>query len=468
MELEKFELNKYLELEEFKIRISNKQLLKFFKKTYERTVLIFNQIQENKKNNLEIVKEETNPILWQCGHIIYFYKKHCRHYFDINFENESFLNNAFDFYDSFITKLEFRYDKNKLLNFDILLDDYKNLYNIIYKKIESGDITHKHKYVLMLSILHNEMHIEALIFTCLNMNYNLPNFLSIRLTNLSLRDYSKKIINDIEFVDIKSRSFIQGSRSNSYFLSFDNERPVFRKYVDSFQMSKYPITERQYLQFVLEGGYNKEQYWTKESWDWKLKNEINCPLYWKLNNLDKRYTNYPVMNVSWYEAQAYCKWAGYRLPKECEWEYVATNCGKTVFPWGDKMESKNCNLNYTINGPLEVTDSRLSFEKNNFGVKQLIGNIWEWCEEPIYPYDGFSIDPVYREMSYPFFGFKKICRGGCFAVPDYLIHSRYRNAQMPDCRIQFIGFRVCKKKDDLNLKNIRKTRRYKMQKIINL
>ena len=80
MELEKFELNKYLELEEFKIRISNTQLLNFFKKTYERTVLIFNQIQQNKKNNLEIVKEETNPILWQCGHIIYFYKKHCRHH----------------------------------------------------------------------------------------------------------------------------------------------------------------------------------------------------------------------------------------------------------------------------------------------------------------------------------------------------------------------------------------------------
>ena len=195
--------------------------------------------------------------------------------------------NAFDFYDSFITKLEFRYDKNKLLNFDILLDDYKNLYNIIYKKVESGDITNKHKYVLMLSILHNEMHIEALIFTCLNMNYNLPNFISVKLTNLGLRNYNKNIIYDIEFIEINSRSFIQGSRSNSYYLSFDNERPVFRKYVDSFQMSKYPITESQYLRFILAGGYNREQYWTEESWKWKLKNEINCPLYWQLNNLDK-------------------------------------------------------------------------------------------------------------------------------------------------------------------------------------
>ena len=130
------------------------------------------------------------------------------------------------------------------------------------------------------------------------------------------------------------------------------------------------------------------------------------------------------------------------------------------------MNAGLVNLNYKINRPLEVNDERLIFEKTLFGVQQLIGNVWEWCEEPIYPYDGFNIDPVYREMSYPFFGFKKICRGGCFAVPDYLIHSKYRNAQMPDCRIQFIGFRVCK--DYTDLKKVRKTRRLKITNCIEM
>ena len=64
--------------------------------------------------------------------------------------------------------------------------------------------------------------------------------------------------------------------------------------------------------------------------------------------------------------------------------------------------------------------------------------MWEWCEEDIYPYNNFTMDYVYKEMSYPYFG-KKICRGGCFAVSDFLIHSKYRNAQEPDCQIQFIG-----------------------------
>ena len=102
----------------------------------------------------------------------------------------------------------------------------------------------------------------------------------------------------------------------------------------------------------------------------------------------------------------------------------------------------NCgNLNYSGN----ITDVTDYFQGDNkLGVRQLFGNVWEWCQEPLYPYNGFKIDPVYREFSYPFFGFKKILRGGCWAAPDILINSRYRNAQMPDCRIQFTGLRIFK------------------------
>ena len=101
-------------------------------------------------------------------------------------------------------------------------------------------------------------------------------------------------------------------------------------------------------------------------------------------------------------------------------------------------------FNTYINPNIFTNKTNDRYDSLNFDhVSQLIGNIWEWCEESIYPYDGFTIDPVYREMSYPFFGFKKICKGGCFAAPDFLIHPRYRNAQQDDCRLQFIGFRVC-------------------------
>ena len=454
MDLEKITLNKYLNKEEFKIKISSERLLQIFTETFNRTKKIFLEIINNNKTGLEKSshKEDINPILWQCGHIVYFYIKHCSKHF--TFDNKGDNINIINFYDSYLTKLEFRYNEEKLVKMNILLNKFQNFYNSI--QLNSLNLNHRRKYVLLLSILHNEMHIEALIFSGLNLGYSLPNFISLRLTNISLRTFNKNILTNIKFINIKCKTFIQGSRNSSHYLSFDNERPSFRKYLEDFYISEYPITEYQFLQFILEGGYENKNYWTEESWKWIKSNKIYCPIYWSLDNFKYRETNYPVCNISWYEAKAYCKWAGYRLPSESEWECVASNYGKYKYPWGDKMESKYCNLNYTINGPLEVNDSRLKIEKSYTGVKQLIGNIWEWCEDSIYPYDDFSIDPVYREMSYPFFGFKKICRGGCFAVPDYLIHSRYRNAQMPERRLQFIGFRVC---NDINFKKIRNKRR---------
>jgi len=462
LKLDKNQLSKILEREEFKIRITKSRLLEIFSKTYHRTVKIFNQIIDNyDKNGLEksLNGEDINPVLWQCGHIVYFYKKHCFNFFNLQVTDD--LEIYIKFYDSFLTKSKYRSNRNRLLDMYILLeefeevykkitdgiinginnDKYNQIYNDIYNKIE----TKKRYYVLLLSILHNEMHIEALIFSGYNLGYLLKDFISIRLNNISLRQKTNDTIKKIQFSHIKGGNFIQGTENKSLYLSFDNERPAFKKVIKDFSISKYPVTEHQFLQFILDGGYNDNTYWFEESWDWIQSNNIKCPLYWSIDNLLERDTNYPAMNISWYEAKAFCEWTGSRLPYESEWEYVATCCGKYNYPWGNEMKPEYCNLNYMVNSPLEVDDEILSFEKSYTGVKQLIGNVWEWCEEEIYPYDGFTIDPVYREMSYPFFGFKKICRGGCFAVPDYLINSRYRNAQMPDCRIQFTGFRICKK-----------------------
>jgi gamma-glutamyl hercynylcysteine S-oxide synthase len=458
--LDKRQVSRLLDKEEFKIYLTNEELLKLFTKTFNRTNLIFKQIQQNtdkKGTEKSNSGEDINPILWQCGHIVYFYKKHCQKYFDINHTED--VKNNIDFYDSFVTKSKFRYNKNRLLDLYVLFEEYEHLYKIICDTISKNK---GNKYVLLLSILHNEMHIEALIFSGLHLEYVLKDFISAGISNISLREDSKNIIENPIFIQISSGSFVQGSRVSSDYLSFDNERPAFRKIIEDFSMSETPITEYQFLQFILDDGYNNPEYWTNESWQWIKDNNIECPLYWTLDpiHLKNRESNYPICNISWYEAKAYCSWAGVRLPTESEWEYVATYLGKYKYPWGNVMIPKYCNLNYRLNRTLEVDDERLKIEHTPLKVKQLIGNVWEWCEEPIYPYNGFNIDPIYREMSYPFFGFKKICRGGCFAMPDYLIHSRYRNSQMPDCRVQFIGFRVCK--DELNLKSIRKKRRFKI------
>ena len=134
---------------------------------------------------------------------------------------------------------------------------------------------------------------------------------------------------------------------------------------------------------------------------------------------------------------AYCRWKNCRLLFEKEWEYLAN--------MDDNLQKLDLHLNYGDKYKCKTTISVLDDKsKNNIGIVGLFGNCWEWCMEPIYPYDGFVIDPVYREMSYPHFGYKRICRGGSWAVPDFLIDKSYRNAQSNDCCHQYIGFRIAK------------------------
>ena len=262
----------------------------------------------------------------------------------------------------------------------------------------------------------------------------------------------KNLNNDIEFkfIDISGGCFYQGTFEGENIISFDNELPRFKKYISNFKVSKFCITEGILLKFIRDNGYKNKSLWSNNGWRYLSDNNIDLPFYWILENEEYKIKdnenvrnilyNYPANHISWYEAEALCKYLGGRLPTESEWEYLATNGGKTKYPWGDNL-IEDINVNYS-GGICDV--SLFKNSENYEGVSQLIGNVWEWCQEPLYPYDGFEIDPIYREFSYPFFGFKKILRGGSWAVPDILINSKYRNAQMPDCKIQFTGVRVVK------------------------
>lgn len=451
LKLEKQELLQILSKR--KILISKDKLLKYLHFTKKN---FLNFTHETDYSNAYGNEKYINPLIWQIGHVVFFYANLVLNNLpDCNTIN--YISNYFryvEFYDSWKTPLENRIGK-LLISYNKIIE----LYNIVIKNLENyinnNDVGNIESYLIMLGILHNEMHNEAFIFTRLNNENILPHL------SIYSQQYFKnciceenKLIKNIEYVFYNSGEFTQGNLDLEDKLVFDNEMPPFKKSIEGFNISKFQITEYQYLQFILDNGYNNEKFWSYNGSIWKNKNNIILPLYWHKDTCKNEYykiingkkisvkSNLPIMNISYYEANAFCKWSGTRLPTESEYEYVATNGGTTKYPWGNEnIEDKKCNLNYN-NFILPVDDYEEG--NNNKGVSQLIGNTWEWCQESIYPYDGFKIDPVYREMSYPFFGYKKICKGGAFCVPDFLIHPRYRNAQYPDCRIQFIGFRVCK------------------------
>ena len=431
-----------------KINISKDKLLNYISFIYNK-FLDFSKNVEVKINNQEIIEYSENyinPLLWQIGHIVFFYiTLILQNLLDNNIFNILFnkYKTKFKFYDSFETPLELRNTK-QLINYQEIISLYKQVIILIKNYINSNTLNNVNTYLVLLGVLHNEMHLEAFLFTKINLNMFIS-YPDIIYNN-------EEVLSKIEFVKYDGNSFYQGTNELINKLTFDNEMPEFCVNVESFEISKHCITEYQYTQFILANGYNISEYWCPKGLNWLKKNNIVLPLYWHtdsdknifkiINN--KKYstlTNLPMCNISWYEAQAFCRYMDFKLPSESILEYCSTNGGLTKYPWGNDEPNENiCNIGYKKN-IVSVLDDISGKNKKN--MTHLIGNVWEWCEEPIYPYDGFTIDPIYREMSYPFFGFKKICKGGCFAVSDLLIHPKYRNAQYPDCRIQFIGFRVC-------------------------
>ncbi len=390
--------------------------------------LIIGKITGYERNdNLGLI----NPLIWEFGHIVFFWERIAKL---LDLSNNEDINDSRDIYDSFIVKREDRWLVTKETINEILARYYKVMENIV-NKIKNCNYNPSICYLVLLGLYHNEWHNESFLFTRKLLNMGMP-----KSMDLYIKDREKLI--DFKFISIHGGQFRQGVDDDSNGFVLDNEMPSFKVEIQDFEVSKYPITQFQYLLFVRDDGYNEEKYWCKPGWRWIKQNNIDKPLYWKkinglwkIKNNDNRYekikNNHPMIHVSWYEACAFCRYISIkldkkiRLPTESEWEFVANKYG----------DLSNCNANYSGNTVSVAND------KENT-VSQLFGNVWEWCQEPIYPYDGFVIDPVYREVSYPFFGFKKICKGGCWATSDYMISSSYRNAQQPDCRYQFIGFRV--------------------------
>jgi iron(II)-dependent oxidoreductase len=155
----------------------------------------------------------------------------------------------------------------------------------------------------------------------------------------------------------------------------------------------------------------------------------------------------PVMNVNWYEAEAYCRWAGRRLPTEAEWEAAAAASGndlsapKRRFPWGDEPPNPTqAQLDGYSLECCNVTDFPTG--DSYFGCRQMIGNVWEWTASDFLPYPGFVADP-YREYSQPWFGTHKVLRGGAWMTRSRLLRNTWRNFYQPDRRDVWAGFRTC-------------------------
>ena len=420
-----------------------------------------------------------NPPLWEIGHVAWFAEywilRHLR-------KQQPIIENGDRLYNS----TDVAHDTRWELLLPSLEDTRRYIDEVLDRCIEGIDRTSKltpeEFYFYLLATFHEGMHAEALAYTRQTLGYAAPR---VEVNQTARSDSAGPLRGD---ADVPGGTFLVGATPDFPFV-FDNEKWAHAVEIRPFRIARAPVTNGEFLAFVEAGGYRKAQFWSESGWQWleggksydlersfarffnqnisgareqpSLKERLDHPVYWRrdtggrwLQRVFDQYVplneNLPVIHVSWYEAQAYCQWAGRRLPTEAEWEVAASgepegnglSDHRRHFPWGnDPPTPERANLDWSA-GVKEV--SAHPSGDSAFGCRQMIGNVWEWTTDNFLPYPGFTIDP-YKEYSKPWFGTHKVLRGGCWATRSLLIRNTWRNFYTPDRADVWAGFRTCAK-----------------------
>ena len=218
-----------------------------------------------------------------------------------------------------------------------------------------------------------------------------------------------------DMVLIEAGEFLQGCDAPE---AIDNERPAHVVSTDRYWLDRTPVTCQQYRNFIEAGGYQERKWWSRAGWQWLqsagisagISGTISEPLYWVQNDGDR----YPVCGVSWYEADAYARFVGKRLPTESEWEKAAILAGQGCVDLHSSLQA---------------------------GCEQMLGNVWEWTDSWFvgylgfrsFPYDGYS--QTYFDRAH------RVLRGGSWASPQSIVRPSFRNWYHPHRREMFAGFR---------------------------
>ena len=256
--------------------------------------------------------------------------------------------------------------------------------------------------------------------------------------------------------EIEGGLFWLGYKGDDF--AWDNEKPAHQVFLQDFAIGRALVTNREYLEFIRDGGYKNFHWWFSEGWETVKRELWQAPLYWELHDgewLIRDFTGLhsveeraedPVAHVSYYEASAFAKWAGKRLPTEAEWEkaacYDAQRKLKHRFPWGDaEPDSRKANL--FENGFWSVTPVGTCPEGvTPYGCQQMIGDVWQWTTSDYVPYPGFKTE--FDEYNDKWFVNQKVLRGGSFATPQLHIRTTYRNFFHAHERWMISGFRCAR------------------------
>jgi iron(II)-dependent oxidoreductase len=384
-----------------------------------------------------------NPLLWEIGHVAWFQ--------ELWVLREALgrppLSERFDaLYNSSTVPHDTRWDLPLPSRAETL--DYLARVRDAVLEALSAEPTPAVLYHALYSVYHEDMHGEAFTWTRQTHGFPAPPTVSEEAG-----DGPSRRATPAGDAEVPGGTHLLGGSRDEPFV-FDNEKWEHPVEVAPFRMARRPVTQGEMADFVEDGGYRRRELWSDEGWEWRSREQVEAPLYWRRGDggWERRAfdrwvplgEDLPMIHASWHEAEAWCRWAGRRLPTEAQWEAAATAGAegpKRRYPWGTEPAGpERANLDALRPGCLPA--GCLEAGESRHGLRGLLGDVWEWTSGAFEPFPGFTRDP-YRDYSFPWFGNHKVLRGGAWPSRSRLVRNGYRNYALPHRRDLWTGFRTC-------------------------
>jgi iron(II)-dependent oxidoreductase len=383
-----------------------------------------------------------SPLVWDLGHIAAFEDLWLVHRFG---ERPLLHDELTAVYDAFETPRAHRGDL-PFLKPEAAREYLAEVRERTLEVIEHRGVGEVHEMVLRHEHQHNETMFQTLQLAGLR-DYALAG--RVRLPARPV-----PALTGLELVEIPAGGCTIGATNEGF--AYDNERSRHWTETRDYLIGRSAITNATYLTFVEGGGYERREWWSDEGWSWKEQYDITRPAGWtadnraesRLGTLEPLDPDKPVVHVSWFEADAFARAHGGRLPTEIEWEKAATWNQRTgraaVYPWGDEppIPGVHANLDQLGCGPAPAGAYPAGASPS--GCLGMMGDVWEWTSSAFAGYPGFSAHP-YREYSEVFFGPDyRVLRGGSWATRARVVTPTFRNWDFPQRRQIFSGLRIAR------------------------
>ena len=374
---------------------------------------------------------DASPVKWHLGHTSWFFETFLLEPWELNFRSfDPAFRVLFNSYYNAVGDKHPRQQRGLLTRpgLDLVLEYRRDVDNRMQSLLENSAGNTMLAELLTLGLQHEQQHQELILTDIKHLFSRNPQFPA----------YARAALRSDPTPAMVWQDFAGGLREIGHTgdsFCFDNEKPRHQVYLQAYQLASRLVNNAEYAAFIAAGGYAAPQYWLAEGWDWRISQEREQPLYWQkdlgewkeftLSGLLLLDPQRPVVHVSYFEADAYARWAGARLPTESEWEHAA--------------EGMPVHGNFAANRMFHPQAAC------GAGLTQLFGDAWEWTSSSYAPYPGFRVDPgAVGEYNGKFMVNQYVLRGGSCATPDLHVRASYRNFFPASASWQFSGIRLAR------------------------